>query len=113
MALPSFCCETVEVLRAPLASSRGTSERDWSAAEPHEVAGCCAQYASTSSDRGEPRDATSDSATLYAPPGSDVREGDRVSCSLGTFAVEGTPMPLVSPTGAVSHLEVSLARWRG
>lgn len=113
MALPSFCTEEVEVLRAPLESSRGTSERDWSKAKAHTVAGCCAQPSSTASDRGEPREASSISAALYAPPGSDVEAGDRVRCSLGWFEVEGEPMPRVSPTGAVSHLRVEMSRWRG
>lgn len=111
--LPSFCRETVEVWRAPLAESRGTEERDWKRAASHSVAGCSVQFASTSTDRGEPRDAVSSSATLYAPPGADVATGDRVSCALGEFWVEGQPMPRVSPTGAVSHVECSLSRWMG
>lgn len=113
MALPSFCRETVTVLRAPLFDSRGSTERDWARAARHEVAGCSAQFGSTSSDRGEPREATSDSATLYAPPGADILPEDRVACSLGEFCVEGTPMPRVSPTGSVSHVECGLSRWKG
>lgn len=113
MALPSFCRETVTVIRAPFSGVRGTSERDWSAAASHEVARCCVQPSSTSTDRGEPRESVSDAATLYTPPGSDVAAGDRVTCSLGTFSVEGSPMPRESPTGAVSHVEVQLSRWRG
>ena len=113
MALPSFCRDTVEVLRAPLVASRGTQERDWSQAVAHDVVGCSVQFGSTSTDRGEPRDAVSSSAVLYAPPGADVKAGDRVSCAHGEFSVEGEPMPRVSPTGAVSHVECSLARWEG
>lgn len=113
MALPSFCTEAVTVRRAPLAEARGALERDWSRAASHEVAGCAVQAASTSSDRGDPRDATSTAATLFAPPGADVEAGDRLECSLGAFAVEGEPMPRVSPTGAVSHVECALHRWRG
>ena len=57
MALPSFCRETVTVLRAPLVDQRGTKVRDWSAAESHRVPGCSVQFASTTTDRGEPREA--------------------------------------------------------
>ena len=113
MALPSFCRETVAVLRAPLVDQRGTKVRDWTKAVEHFVTGCSVQFSSTSTDRGEPRDAVSSSATLYAPPGADVATGDRVSCAFGEFWVEGQPMPRVSPTGAVSHVECPLARWEG
>lgn len=113
MALPSFCRETVRVLRAPLVDRRGTKVRDWAAAEEREIAGCSVQFGSTSTDRGEPREALSSSATLYAPPGADVEAGDRVSCAFGEFWVEGRPMPRVSPTGAASHVECALSRWEG
>ena len=39
MALPSFCRETVTVLRAPLVDQRGTKVRDWSQATEHFVTG--------------------------------------------------------------------------
>lgn len=111
--LPSFCTETVSVVRAPLVSVRGTEERDWSASEAHEVAGCSVQFDSTATDRSDARASVSDAATLYAPPGADVAEGDRIRCDLGTFEVNGTPMPRRSPTGAVSHVECQLTRWKG
>ena len=113
MALPSFCRETVAVLRAPLVDSRGTVERDWARAASHVVRGCSAQPSSTSTGRGEPRSAVSEDAVLFAPPGSDVMEGDRVTCRLGTFVVDGEPMAWESPTGAVSHLRAALRSWRG
>lgn len=113
MALPSFCRETVTVLRAPLVDQRGTKVRDWANAVEHYATGCCVQFASTSTDRGEPREAVSDAATLFAPSGADIMAGDRIATSMGEFAVEGHPMPRVSPTGAVSHVECSLAWWEG
>ena len=113
MALPSFCREAVKVSRAPLIDQRGTKARDWANAEEHGLAGCSVQFGSTSTDRGEPREAVSSAATLYAPPGADVEAGDRVSCALGEFWIEGRPMPRVSPTGATSHVECPLSRWEG
>lgn len=111
--LPSFCTEAVTVSRAPLASVRGARERDWASAATHEVAGCSAQPASTDGQAGEARHGIADTAVLYAPPGSDIEAGDRVSCSLGTYEVEGSPQPFASPTGAVSHVRVYLSAWRG
>ena len=113
MALPSFCNETVTVSRAPLVTSRGTSERDWASADDHEVAGCSVQFGSTSTYRTDPRDAIDSAATLYAPSGADILAGDRISCDAGEFCVQGEPMPRVSPTGAVSHVECALERWEG
>lgn len=113
MALPSFCSETVSVLRAPLSDVRGTKERDWSRASAHGVEGCSVQPASTSTDRGDARMSASESVTVYAPPGADIEEGDRIVCRLGEFAVDGIPQRWESPTGAVSHTVVQASRWRG
>lgn len=113
MALPSFCKETIQVSRAPLVRSRGTSERDWASAKTHEVAGCSVQFGSTSTDRTDPRDAIDSTAALFAPPGADILAGDRIACASGVFAVQGEPMPRTSPTGAVSHVECALERWEG
>ena len=113
MALPSFASETVTVLRAPLVDSRGTKERDWANAESHEVAGCNVQPSSTSTGRTDPRESVSFDAVLYAPEGADIKPADRVSCSLGTFSVDGEPQDWESPTGALSHLEANLSKWEG
>ena len=113
MALPSFCTETVTVTRAPYIEQRGVKVRDWDNAQSHYVTGCSVQYASTTTDREEPRDARQSDATLYAPPGADIQPEDRITCAFGIFAVDGRPMPRVSPTGAVSHVEVGLSMWEG
>ena len=113
MALPSFASETVTVIRAPLVDSRGTKERDWANAEAHEVAGCNVQPSSTSTDRTDPREASSYDAVLYAPIGADIKAQDRISCSLGAFSLDGEPLAWESPTGAVSHVECRLSRWEG
>lgn len=111
--LPSFCRETVTVRRAPMVAARGTGERDWSAAESHYVTGCSVQPSSTSTEAGEPRYAASDSYALFAPPGSDIRRGDRIECVAGSFDVDGNPMAFESPSGAVSHVRCQLSRWEG
>ncbi len=111
--LPGFCRETVTVSRAPIASARGTSERDWSRVASHEVAGCSVQPASTSQVASEPRPGISVSATLYAPEGADLAAHDRVECSLGSFRVVGAPMAVSSPTGSLSHVRASLEAREG
>lgn len=113
VVLPAFCRETVTVLRAPLRVARGTSERDWAAAASHGVAGCSVQPDATSQATSEPRPGVSLTATLYAPPGADLAAHDRIMCSLGEFRVVGAPMAVASPTGALSHVRVTLEAREG
>lgn len=113
VVLPGFCRETVTVSRAPLRAARGTSERDWSAATTHEVAGCSVQPDVTSQATSEPRPGISLSATLYAPPGADLAAHDRVTCSLGELRVVGAPVAVTSPTGALSHVRATLEAREG
>ena len=112
--LPSWFNESVTVERAPWDQVRGTTERDWASATTATVGGCHVQPSTTSQDLGELRaQAVETKATLYAPPGADVQTGDRITCAMGTFVVYGDPEPWRSPTGAVSHVQVRLAEWRG
>lgn len=111
--LPSFCRDEVEVLRAPMRDERGTPCADWGAAAVHRVGGCAVLPSTTSTRRGEAREAVSCDAVLYAPPASDIAARDRVRWRGSLYDVEGAPMPRESPTGAVSHVEARLKRWEG
>lgn len=112
--LPSWFNESVTVKRAPWVSVRGTTERDWPNATTHTVGGCHVQPSGGGTEFGELRaQAVQDGATLYAPPGADVQAGDRITCGMGTFVVDGDPSPWRSPTGAVSNVQVKLKVWRG
>lgn len=112
--LPGWCRQVVTVRRAPYVTKGGRRLRDWGSATAHEVAGCSLQQSATeTSFDGSSRDASASSAILLCPPGSDVREGDRVEAGEGTWLVDGVPSDVQSPTGAVSHLSVRLREWRG
>lgn len=111
--LPSWCKTTVTVSRAPYVESRGTRVRDWPHATEHEVTGCSLQPASSSTAWADQRQPVTYDATLYAPPGADLEDGDRVTVSGATYAVDGAPMPWASPTGSVDHVTANLATWRG
>lgn len=110
--LPSWCDDSVTVWRAPLVDSRGTQVPDWSAASPHEVGGCSFQPTGSSTDFGDPRQALTIRAYLYAPPGADIKEGDRIEFAGRTYAINGAPLPWKSPTGAASHMQIQLVDWR-
>ena len=42
-----------------------------------------------------------------------VQAGDRITCDMGTFVVDGDPKPWRSPTGGVSNVQAKLKTWRG
>ena len=110
--LPIWCNDTVTVWRAPYVEQRGTKVRDWANAEPHEVAGCSVQPAGTSTAWTDPRQALTVQATLFAPLGADIREGDRIEFAGARYSLNGAPLPYRSPTGAASHLFAQLTDWR-
>ncbi|MBQ9006091.1 MAG: hypothetical protein IJ092_06925 [Atopobiaceae bacterium] len=112
--LPSWCVDAVTVLRAAKVVRGGRELPDWANAESHELAGCSLQGASTETEfDGAQRDASLSRATLLCPAGSDVSQGDRVSFQGRTWLVDGVPMEVRSPTGAVSHMRAPLVEWRG
>lgn len=111
--LPSFCKDEVEISRAPLVDRRGTKVRDWDNAVTHKLTGCSLQDVSTDTAWTYVRQGVTLRAVLYAPPGSDIMEGDRVSFDGRQFSVDGSPMPRRSPTGRVSHVECNLTDWSG
>jgi hypothetical protein len=111
--LPSWCNDSVTVIRAPMVSVRGTKERDWSRAERHVVAGCSVQPIATSTNRNEPRNAVSATMRLLAPPNSDIEAGDRIEFGGGTYSVDGIPPSWRSPFGGCDHMDVTITEWRG
>lgn len=105
--------DAVTVLRAPFVTERGTTVRDWEAAETWEIAGCNVQPSSTSRDFEGRALQVEDSWTLYAPEGADIAAGDRIGYDGSLFEVDGEPMARRSPTGRISHVQVQLKRWEG
>ena len=110
--LPRWCSDAVTVRRAPYKEQRGTRVRDWENATEHTVEGCSVQPASTSTQWTDPRQALTVRAVLYAPPGADIVEGDRIDFAGASYALDGAPLEWRSPTGAVSHVQAQLVDWR-
>ena len=115
--LPSWCNDTVTVIRPAWKESRGTKVADWASAKRHTIGGCSMQPSTTSSDR-DGRQQVQLSSILYLPDGADVERGDRIQRvdHMGRtrgFVVEGLPEPWGSPTGRLSHVQVHLTEWRG
>lgn len=110
--LPSFATETVQRIRPAQAESRGTTYRDWANAQTVSVPGCLTQPEATSSDYEE-RQQAQRTWTLWAPPGADIRKGDRIATTAGTFEVIGFPQEWKSPRGTVDHLTCRMQEFEG
>lgn len=102
---------TVTVTRPGTKESRGAIVADWSGATSREVGGCWVGNQSTSTDAGEEGREANARATLYAPPGADVRRGDKVTYAGADYAVDGEPLPYPSPLGGIDHIECPLVDW--
>lgn len=111
--LPSWCNETVTVLRAPQRTVGTRTERDWANAQPHVLTGCLVVPSGTSTGFGTVDAVSTADATLYAPQGADIAEGDRVQFDGAPYVVDGIPYAWKSPTGRVSHLQARLRKWAG
>lgn len=115
MPLPTFCRDTVTVLRPGVKVQRGVSLPDWDHATLHVIHGCSLQEGASATDFGDAqRDAIASDATLLAPPSADIKDGDRVTLDgRRTWTVDGMPFVRRSPTGRVSHKQARLKEWRG
>lgn len=111
--LLSFCNDTVMVIRAPLVDRRGTQVRDWDSAEQIEIGGCSVQPSQSTRDFDGRTLSVSEDWTLYAPPGADIRAGDRIAWRGVTYELNGSPMLWESPTGRISHIWARLTEWSG
>lgn len=110
--LPSFCQESITVLRAQTVTDRGSEIKDWSNAESFIVSGCSVQISSSDfSYLG--RENNHDTFTLYAPMNADIQAEDRVIYNGETYLISSVPYVWKSPTGSTSHLECSIERWVG
>lgn len=109
--LPTFATDTVTVLRAPLAESRGAQVPDWSRASSHEVAGCLVT-AGSSTETLDRREAVETTLSCLMPLGADVRAGDRVEWDGRAWQVDGEPEVWRLPAGG-GHVRCRLTAWRG
>ncbi|MBR2835916.1 MAG: hypothetical protein IKE43_09465 [Coriobacteriales bacterium] len=116
--LPSWCNDTVYVLRASLITTqRGSEVQDWSNPLKIPIEGCSIQPANSAANTrtgfDDIRQNTTISAVLYAPPAADIRAHDRVVADGVTYTLDGEPLLLRSPTGRVNHKVCNLIEWSG
>ena len=110
--LPSFCKQSIVVVRPGSKQSRGSTIPDWSTATRKTINGCSVQPASTSLSQDGRVLGITEGWTAYLPEGSDVKAGDRIEFGGETYAINGEPKVW---TGAFtrSNIQLNLVRWEG
>lgn len=112
--LPSWCRQSVTVVRPGTKTSRGSTIPDWEhPVKETAIGGCSVQPASTSlSEDGRVLGIT-DGLTAYLPNGSDVLAGDHIIYDGETYEINGEPRIWVSATGGRDHVLLNLRRFSG
>ena len=111
--LPSYFDQTVIRIRPAIKSERGTPIPDWNSADHEPVSGCHVQPSSTSLNQDGRVLGIDDKCTLYAPPYSDIKAGDRLIIGNAEYTVIGEPKRWASPTGNLNNMQVQIERWSG
>lgn len=111
--LPSFCNQSIKVVRAKkTTTSRGSEVPDWTDTTTTTVTGCSIQPASTSLSLDGRILGISDGWTAYVPEGTDVKAGDRIDFDGESYAINGEPRKWTGPS-RTSHIQLNLVRWEG
>lgn len=110
--LPSFCRQSIVVVRPGTKQSRGSTIPDWSTATRRTIDGCSVQPASTSLSQDGRVLGISEGWTAYLPEDADVQAGDRIEFGGETYTINGEPKRW---TGAFtrSNIQLNLVRWEG
>ena len=111
--IPSWCQQTIKIIRPGTKTERGSVVPDWEhASELITVSGCSVQPASTSLSLDGRVLGTSDGWTAYLPEGTDVRAGDHIVFEGNTYEIQGEPRVWTAPFTR-SHIQLNLMRWEG
>ena len=111
--LPRFADQEITRMRAKVKVERGSKIPDWSNPDELTIKGCSVQPAGTSLTQDGRIQGITDGYTCYAPPGTDVRAGDRIRFENQVYTINGEPHTWKSPTGRVTHTQINLERWEG
>jgi hypothetical protein len=109
--------DTLVRVRAPeVTNEYGDPERDWDAATSTPLAGWRVQPMQGSRVNVAdtiPRDGLDKRRRAFGPYDADIQTTDRIEWDAATWTIEGDIDRWRSPTGALAHTEVILARMEG
>lgn len=108
-----FANETITRIRpVEIEDSRHNKILDPEGGDELEIYGCSVQPGATAEEERF-RDTVTIRYTIFAPYTADIEAFDLVKYAGRTFQVHGNPARWSSPTGAVSHTQISLVDWEG
>lgn len=113
MIRPSFARLTITRLRYPTKTVHGTTEVDYYATPAEYPIDGCWLDPTQSIENNDSRTAVLTGYTVDAPAGIDLTSADRVRYGADTFEVDGSPVQIPSPSGALSSTRVILKFWKG
>lgn len=111
--LPSWCSQTIVIVKPGVKTSRGSSVPDWeNPSKTITVTGCSVQPATSSLSLDGRVLGISDAWTAYVPEGTEVEAGDHVKFGGNTFEINGEPR-VWTAAFTRSHIQLNLVRWEG
>lgn len=112
MGLPSWANDSVDVLRGVEVVERGTKRTRWDSPAVHTVAGCSVQPQAGAEVLGG-REAIATMWVLFAPPGTDLKDSDRVRYAGDVYTIVGSVQRFASPSGRLDYVQAVLEHWKG
>lgn len=109
--LSSFARMVITRKRYPQIDDQGTAVRDYSATPDVKTITGCWLEPITSNEVTDDRLAVATGYQVAAPAGADVTAEDRVEYAGVDYEVEGEPLRVGSPTGALAHTQFVLRKW--
>ena len=111
--IPSFWKQSIIRLRPGTKIARGSQIPDWDSPDRLTITGCSVQPAGTSLTQDGRIAGIMDGLTVYAPPGADVKAGDRIDYCGNVYTINGDVLSWPSATGGIDHIQLNLERWQG
>lgn len=111
--VPSFWKQSITRIRPGTKTARGSAIPDWDDPDRLVVSGCSVQPASSTLSQDGRVQGVTNGLTVYAPPGADIKAGDRIEYNGETYTINGAPLVWPSATGGLDHLQLNLERWSG
>ena len=111
--LPSWCSQTLTIVKPGTTTSRGSTVYDWEhPVSSTDIAGCSVQPASTGLSQDGRVLGINQGWTAYIPEGTAVSAGDHVIYEGDTYEIDGEPRVWTAPFTR-SHIQLNLIRWEG
>lgn len=111
--LPSWCSQTLTIVKPGTTTSRGSTVYDWEhPVSSTDITGCSVQPASAGLSQDGRVLGIYDGWTAYIPEGTDVKAGDHIEFEGETYAINGEPRKWTGPS-KTSHIQLNLVRWEG